>query len=73
MLAPHFMTDQTGFNWSESPVVTLELGYISNSVSDLKLCRASYQAACAQGIFNGLTAYFKGLDPYETAIDEGQD
>ena len=73
MLAPHFMTDQTGFNWSESPVVTLELGYISNSVSDLKLCRTSYQAVCAEGIFNGLTAYFKGVDPYENAVEEGED
>lgn len=71
MLAPHFMTDQTGFNWSESPVITLELGYLSNSVSDLKLCRASYQAECALGIYNGITAYYAGLDPYENAV--GQD
>ena len=71
MLAPHYLTDQTGFNWSDSPVVTLELGYISNSVTDLKLCRASYQAECAQGIFNGIVAYYNGFDPYESSI--GQD
>lgn len=70
MLAPHFMTDQTGFNWSESPVVTLELGYLSNSMSDLKLCRSSYQKECAEGIFRGIAAYFGGLDPYEA---EGRD
>jgi len=73
MLAPHFMTDQTGFNWSESPVVTLELGYLSNSASDLKLCRASYQKDCAEGMFNGLLDYFKGIDPYESSIAEQQD
>ena len=73
MLAPHFMTDQTGFNWSESPVITLELGYLSNSVSDLRLCRASYQMECAEGLYNGITAYFNGFDPYESFIEAEQD
>lgn len=69
MLAPHFMTDQTGFNWSTRPVITLELGYISNSASDLKLCRASYQEVCAEGVFNGIRAFFSGFDPCESIID----
>ncbi len=65
MLAPHFMTDQTGFNWSRYPVVTLEMGYLSNSVSDLKLCSEAYQMTCAEGIFHGIISYFEDLDPID--------
>ena len=58
-------TDLTGFNWSDSPVVTLELGYLSNSVTDLKLCRSSYQRECAEGIFRGILEYCRGSEPFE--------
>lgn len=51
-------TDQTGFNWSEVPVVALEMGYLSNVIEDTKLNSDAYQAACAQGIFDGLVEYF---------------
>ena len=51
-------SDQAGFNWSASPVATLELGYLSNPVEDLKLNSARYQQTCAQGIFDGLLIYF---------------
>lgn len=50
--------DQTGFNWSASPVVAVEMGYLSNVNDDTKLNRSSYQALCAQGLFQGLEAYF---------------
>ena len=70
MLAPHAMTDQTGFNWSDTPVVAIEMGYLSNTVSDLLLSRASYQEACSMGLFQGIIDYFGGVDPtVETAPD----
>lgn len=69
-LAPHYMTDQAGFNWSTAPVIALEMGYLSNSVSDLKLCRASYQERCAEGIFNGLLLYFNGFDLNEGSNEQ---
>ena len=50
--------DQTGFNWSERPVVTAELGYLSNPLEDVRLNRAYYQNACAKGMFDALLAYF---------------
>lgn len=49
---------QTGFNWSASPVVCIELGYLSNAAEDLRLNRRSYQTACADGICDGIIAYF---------------
>ncbi len=51
-------SDQTGFNWSERPVVTVELGYLSNPTEDVRLNRAYYQDACAKGMYEALIAYF---------------
>ena len=51
-------SDQTGFNWSERPVVTVELGYLSNPTEDVRLNRAYYQDACAKGMFDALSLYF---------------
>lgn len=51
--------DQTGFNWSNSPVATIEMGYLSNAAEDMKLSRDSYQSLCATGIYNGLISYFE--------------
>ncbi len=50
--------DQAGFNWSNVPVATIELGYLSNPVEDLNLNSARYQQACAEGIYEGLLRYF---------------
>lgn len=51
---------QTGFNWSVSPVITVEMGYLSNPVEDVRLCRDYYQTLCAQGIYKGILAYCAG-------------
>lgn len=51
---------QTGFNWSASPVITVEMGYLSNPVEDVHLCRDYYQALCAEGIYQGILAYCAG-------------
>lgn len=57
MLAPRRLSNQAGFNWSESSVVVIEMGYLSHSPSDLKLNRTSYQELCAAGIFEGIVEY----------------
>ena len=51
-------SEQTGFNWSQSPVITIELGFLSNPVEDVRLNRDTYQTSCATGIYKGLLAYF---------------
>lgn len=58
MLDLRALMDQTGFNWSERPVVAVEMGMLSNPQEDLRLNRDSYQASCAAGLFNGILAYF---------------
>ncbi len=62
MLITHSLTDQTGFNWSCSPVIAIEMGYLSNAVSDLRLSRTSYQNECALGILYGIADYANGVD-----------
>ncbi len=57
-----YSANQTGFNWSISPVVTIEMGYLTNPEEDTRLCRASYQDKCAAGIFEGITEYLEGRD-----------
>ncbi len=62
MLASHSLTDQTGFNWSDAPVVTIEMGYLSNAISDLKLSRTSYQDNCVRGLYLGIIDFVNGVD-----------
>ncbi len=58
------LDNQTGFNWSERPVIALEMGQLSNVTDDVRLNRDSYQTNCAQGMFDGLVEYFAGIDAY---------
>lgn len=50
--------DQTGFNWSQSPVATVEMGYLSNPPDEALLTKSSYQDTCAKGLYKGIAAYF---------------
>ena len=52
-----YTSTQTGFNWSKVPVVTIEMGYLSNPREDVLLGRESYRNICAAGIFTGIAAY----------------
>jgi N-acetylmuramoyl-L-alanine amidase len=50
--------DLSGFNWSEIPVVLIEVGFLSNNKNDKLLNSKSYQDKLSGGIFNGLVEYF---------------
>ena len=51
------LSDQTGFNYSDSPVIAIEMGCLSNEADDIRLNRAAYQDACAFGIYRGINQY----------------
>lgn len=59
MISLRALMDQTGFNWSEKPVIAVEMGMLSNPQEDIRLNRDSYQTSCAAGLFNGILAYFE--------------
>lgn len=51
------LSDQTGFNYSDSPVIAIEMGCLSNEADDIRLNRAAYQDACAFGVYRGINQY----------------
>lgn len=69
MLPLRALMDQTGFNFSQSPVVAIEMGMLSNPREDIRLNRDSYQTSCAVGICNGLLAYFALNETAEEVTD----
>ena len=48
----------TGINWSSVPVTIIEMGFMSNKYDDLKMSDSAFQQTMAQGIANGIDAYF---------------
>jgi len=54
-----YRDDISGFNWSEVPVVLVELGFMSNPVEDKKMSTEAYQNKLVEGMLNGILEYFK--------------
>ena len=51
-------TDQTGFNWSKVPILTLEMGFLSNEVEDHLLATEDYRTQLAKAIAHGIENCF---------------
>ncbi|MEH7076549.1 N-acetylmuramoyl-L-alanine amidase [Neobacillus drentensis] len=50
--------DLSGFNWSTTPVILVEMGFMTNRSEDRKLSTSSYQKKLVQGMVNGVGRYF---------------
>lgn len=48
----------TGINWSQIPVVILEMGFMTNEQDDLNMADANYRVRMADGIVNGINRYY---------------
>lgn len=51
--------DLTGTNWSKIPVTLLEMGFLSNPAEDCMMQKSSVQKKMAEGIADGVDAYFE--------------
>jgi N-acetylmuramoyl-L-alanine amidase len=52
-------SDLTGFNWSEVPVILIEMGFMTNPREDLLLVSPEYQLKCAEGLSNGIAEWWR--------------
>jgi len=52
-------TDQTGFNWSKVPIMTVEMGFLSNPEEDKLLSTPEYQEKLAYALYLGINNCFK--------------
>jgi N-acetylmuramoyl-L-alanine amidase len=55
-------SDFTGFNWSDVPVILVEMGFMSNPTEDRLLATSAYQRRAAVGLCRG-TLRFLGRPP----------
>jgi N-acetylmuramoyl-L-alanine amidase len=52
-------TDQTGFNWAKIPIITVEMGFLSNPEEDKLLSTPDYQEKLAYALYKGILNCFK--------------
>lgn len=52
--------DMTGINWAQMPVTIIEIGFMSNPDEDQYICSETGESQIAQGLANGVDAYFAG-------------
>lgn len=54
-----YSKDMTGFNWSEVPVILVEMGFLSNPQEDKLLTDSKYQDKLAKGLAEGIAKALK--------------
>ncbi len=65
-------TDLTGFNWSQIPVVLLEMGFMTNPDEDRLLNTEDYQNKIVSGIVEGVENYHKSPLSGIEGVQRGQ-
>lgn len=48
----------TGINWSQIPVVILEMGFMTNQQDDMNMADAAYRESMVNGIVDGINRYY---------------
>lgn len=57
-LGIQFNDTMTGINWSQIPVIILEMGFMTNQQDDLNMADAACREKMADGIVAGINAYY---------------
>lgn len=57
-----YHSNQTGFNWCTRPIVTIEMGHLTNPEEDALLSDPAFQKTMAMGLYKGILAYFEAKD-----------
>lgn len=53
-----YRDDISGFNWSQVPVILIELGFMSHVIEDELLSSSVYQDKLVKGMVNGILTYY---------------
>lgn len=71
-LGIQYYDNMTGINWSKLPVMILEMGFMTNESDDLRMADPAVQEAMAEGIADGIDAYFeqKGMKQKEVPEED---
>ena len=71
-LGIQYYDNMTGINWSQLPVMILEMGFMTNQSDDLRMSDAAVQPLMAEGIADGIDRYFteKGMKKKEVSAQE---
>ncbi|OUP84194.1 N-acetylmuramoyl-L-alanine amidase [Lachnoclostridium sp. An169] len=51
----------TGINWSQIPVIILEMGFMTNEQDDLNMADSGYREKMVEGIVTGINAYYESV------------
>ena len=57
-LGVQYYDDMTGINWSQIPVMILEMGFMTNESDDYNMADASMRERMVLGIADGIDLYF---------------
>ena len=58
-LGVQYYDNMSGINWSTIPVTILEMGFMTHEYDDAQMSNSDFQAIMAEGIANGIDAYFE--------------
>lgn len=58
-LGVQYYDNMSGINWSSVPVTIIEMGFMTNEQDDTQMSNSDFQYTMAQGIADGIDAYFE--------------
>lgn len=67
-LGIQYYDNMTGINWSQVPVMILEMGFMTNESDDLRMEDAQIQTLMAEGIADGIDDYFEAAGLKEKEV-----